>query len=126
MTSSNGNIVRVIPSEGNPTVTGDFPHKGQLWCIFFYLRWVNSRDAGDLRRHRANFDVIVIITRIGVGRFLWRHLVSLGYDELKLVNGFQIQEILRNISDIATIGYIEPFPRNKEIRVIEEKRIYDH
>ena len=58
--------------------------------VFFYLRWVNSRDAGDLRRHRAHFDVIVIITRIGVDRFLWRHLASLGYDELKLVNGFQI------------------------------------
>ena len=26
--------------------------------------WVNSRDAGDLRRHRAHYDVIVMITKI--------------------------------------------------------------
>ena len=42
------------------------PHKGQ-WrgALMFYLicawinRWVNTREAGDLRRHRAHHDVIV-------------------------------------------------------------------
>ena len=42
-------------------------HKGQ-WCgaLMFSLinawinDWINSRDAGDLRRHRAHYDVIVM------------------------------------------------------------------
>ena len=33
--------------------------------VFFYLRlnngWVNNRETGDLRRHRAHYDVIVIV-----------------------------------------------------------------
>ena len=43
------------------------PHKGQ-WCgaLMFSLicawinGWVNNREAGDLRRHRAHYDVIVM------------------------------------------------------------------
>ena len=45
------------------------PHKG-LWrgafMVFFICAWINSwvnnRDAGDLRRHRAHYDVTVIRT----------------------------------------------------------------
>ena len=44
------------------------PHKGQ-WrgALMFYLifapinGWVNTEEAGDLRRHRAHYDVIVMI-----------------------------------------------------------------
>ena len=44
------------------------PHKGQ-WCgaLMFSLicawinEWVNDREAGDLRRHSAHYDVIVMI-----------------------------------------------------------------
>ena len=46
---------------------GNSPHKG-LWrkALMFTLicawinRWVNNREAGDLRRHRAHYDVIVM------------------------------------------------------------------
>ena len=46
------------------------PHKGQwraalifsLICDWTYV-WVNNRDAGDLRRHRAHYDVIVMTTQ---------------------------------------------------------------
>ena len=69
MTSSNGNIFRVT----GPFVRGihrwpvNFPHKGQ-WrgALMFSLicawanDWVNNRDAGDLRRHRAHYDVTVM------------------------------------------------------------------
>ena len=59
MTSSNGNVFRV-PCEGN--------HKGQ-WClalIFSFLctwthGWASSRDAGDLRRPSAHYDVTVML-----------------------------------------------------------------
>ena len=29
--------------------------------------WANNRDAGDLRRHRAYYDVIVMNDRVGTG-----------------------------------------------------------
>ena len=53
---------------GNSQVTGEFPsHKGQ-WrrALMFSLicawmnGWVNNREAGDLRRHRAHYDVTVM------------------------------------------------------------------
>ena len=49
-------------------VTGEFPHKGQwrralmLLLICAWINsWINNRDAGDLRRHRAHYDVTVMI-----------------------------------------------------------------
>ena len=66
MTSSNGNIFRVTGLfAGNSLVNS--PHKGQ-WrgALIFSLictwtnSWANNRDAGDLRRHRAHYDVIVM------------------------------------------------------------------
>ena len=53
---------------GNSSVTGEFPaHKGQ-WrgALMFRLiwawinAWVNNREAGDLRRHRADYDITVM------------------------------------------------------------------
>ena len=46
------------------------PHKGQwrgalmfsLICVWIN-GWVNSREAGDLRRHRVHYDVIVMIAK---------------------------------------------------------------
>ena len=47
----------------NPPVIGGFPSQ-RLVTRNFDLRlnngWANNRDAGDLRRHRAHFDVTVI------------------------------------------------------------------
>ena len=52
---------------GNSPVPGEFPHKGQwrgawmfsLICVWIN-DWVNNREAGDLRRHRTHYNVIVI------------------------------------------------------------------
>ena len=68
MTSSNGSIFRV-----SGPLCGEFtghPHKGQ-WrgALMFSLicawikGWVNNHKAGDLRRHRAHYDVAVIRSR---------------------------------------------------------------
>ena len=62
MTSSNGNIFRVIGP-----CAGEFPHKGQ-WrgALIFSLicawtnGWVNNRYVGDLRRHRVHYDATVM------------------------------------------------------------------
>ena len=68
MTSSKGNIFRVTgPLCGEFTGQWWIPRKGQ-WhgTLMFYLicswinSWVNNREAGDLRRHPAHYDVIVM------------------------------------------------------------------
>ena len=70
MTSSNGNIFRVTDHLcGEFTGPGDFPTKRPVtrsFDVFFDMRpnkrfgWVNTGEAGDLRRHRAHYDVIVM------------------------------------------------------------------
>ena len=68
MTSSNGNIFRVTgPLCGNSPVPVNSPHKGQwrgalmfsLICVWIN-GWVNNHEAGDLRRNRCHYDVIVM------------------------------------------------------------------
>ena len=68
MTSSSGNIF-CVTGHLCGEFTGHRAHKGQ-WrgALMFSLicawikRWVNNREAGDLRRHRAHYDVIVMNT----------------------------------------------------------------
>ena len=53
---------------GNSAVAGEFPAQRPVtrsFDVFFDLRlkkngWVNNREAGDLRRHRSHYDVIVM------------------------------------------------------------------
>ena len=76
---------------GNSPVTGEFPAQRPVMRNFdvsFDLRlnngWVNNREAGDVRRHCAHYDVTVmgsqIMTDIHTGRDkkLGRRLTSLG------------------------------------------------
>ena len=59
------------------------PHKGQwrgaLMFTLIYARingWVNNRAAGDLRRHRAHYDVIVMFKVITVNnRGAWCNMI---------------------------------------------------
>ena len=70
ITSSNGNIKARVTGlcAGNSPGTGEFPTQmasnAELWCCFFIWvwinGWVNNREAGDLRRYRAHYDVIVM------------------------------------------------------------------
>ena len=61
---------------GKSPVPVKSPHKGQwreaLMFSFIYVRingWVNAGEAGDLRRHLAHYDVIVIYSDLrGLGR----------------------------------------------------------
>ena len=76
MTSSNGTNFRVTcPLCGEFTGPGEFlagpvnsSHKGQwLGALMFSLictrinGWVNNREAGDLKRQRAHYDIMVMI-----------------------------------------------------------------
>ena len=59
----------------------NYPHKSQ-WrgALKFSLicarinGWVNNRESGDLRRHRAHYDVIVMIIWTNAGLLLVGHL----------------------------------------------------
>ena len=68
MMSSSGNISRVTGTLcGKFTCHRLIPHTkasdAELWCFLRSAPWingrVNNREAGDLRRHRAHYDVIV-------------------------------------------------------------------
>ena len=68
MTSSKGNILPVTGQLcGNSPVPGEFPAQRPVtrsFDVFFDLRlnkrWVNNREAGDLRRYRVHYDVTVM------------------------------------------------------------------
>ena len=52
---------------GNSPVTGEFPAQRPVmrsFDVFFDLGWINgwinNREAGDMRRHRAHYDVVVM------------------------------------------------------------------
>ena len=73
----------------NSPVTGEFPHKGQ-WrgALMFSLicAWinvcVNNLEAGDLRRHRAHYDVIVMangLTVVWFVVFVWCDIVRFSW-----------------------------------------------
>ena len=75
MTSSNGNIFRVTGHLcGEFTGPRWIPHTkasdAELWCLRIN-GWVNNREAGDLRRYRPHYDVIVMIS---LGSLLNRHM----------------------------------------------------
>ena len=62
---------------GNSPVPGEFPAQNPVtrsFHVFFYLRikdWVNNGKAGDLGRHRAHYDIIVMIYRNIIGITQW-------------------------------------------------------
>ena len=69
MTSSNGNIFRVIGHlcgefTGPRWIPRTKVSDAELWCFLcvWINDWVNNRGAGDLRRYRAHYDVIVMTT----------------------------------------------------------------
>ena len=68
ITSLNGNIFALLALfAGNSLVTAEFPWQSPVtgsFDVFFDLRlnklWVNRRNASDLRRHPAHYDVTVM------------------------------------------------------------------
>ena len=68
------------------------PHKG-LWRggLMFSLictrinDWVNNGEAGDLRRHRAHYDVIVMFTRHQLRDTIWARQMTARYLEYTVI-----------------------------------------
>ena len=102
MTSSNGNIFRVTGSLcGEFTGHQWFPlttaRDAELWCFLWsatwIIGWVNNRQAGDLRRHRSHYDVIVIqINFTGAGANYCLHLYHLITREVNLLDLSKTQQ----------------------------------
>ena len=47
----------------------------ELWCFLICAwinEWVNNREAGDLRRHRAHYDVNVMVLKYSYGLEMWQ------------------------------------------------------
>ena len=83
------------------------PHKGQ-WCgaLMFSLMyawingWVNNREAGDLRRHRAHYDIVVMLSDFALSkhRFAWHHLWCIGtYRELSGLHNWVVFFLLNSL-----------------------------
>ena len=79
VTSSNGNIFRFTGPlcaefTGHSWISLTKANDTKLWCFLWYAPWINSlvnnRAAGDLRRHCAHFDVIVMC-RINNVLIIW-------------------------------------------------------
>ena len=73
MTSSNGNIFNVTGPlcwefTGHRWIPLTKAIEAELWCFplicAWINAWVNNREDGDLRRHRAHHDVIVMCTLV--------------------------------------------------------------
>ena len=80
MTSSNGNIFRVNGHlcrefTGHRWIPRTKASNAELWCFLWSAHWingwVNNHEAGDLRRHRAHYDVIIMYTESVL--VSWRH-----------------------------------------------------
>ena len=84
MTSSNGKIFRVTGfCAGHSSVTDEFPAQRPVtrsFDVFFDLRLTNSLanngDAGDFRRHRAHYDVIVMQVPRPHRHFWWAPMMQ--------------------------------------------------
>ena len=111
MTSSNGNIFR-LNSHLCGEFTGEFPSQRpvtrSLDVSLISARingWVNNREAGDLRRHSANYDVTVMC--IG-----WQGLYWFSNGLLRHVTAWANTDVLPNGPESTNLGEI-PIKRTK-------------
>ena len=88
MTSSNRNIFRVTrplwgESTGHRWIPLTKASDAELWCFLWSAsERANTRDAGDLRRHPAHYDVTVTITLTKTDPDFCRHMACLGHNDL--------------------------------------------
>ena len=94
-------------------------HKGQ-WrgaLMFSLIRvwindWVNNREAGDLRRYRAHYDVTVMIASLAVGQ---RYAIASGAilgDKVRMGWG-KLFQLIPTTKCLTTYCYIRPLTNTK-------------
>ena len=93
---------------GNSPVIGEFPSQRPVtrsFDVFFDLHingWLNNREAGDLKRHRAHYDLIVI-TEAARGRELYYGGLTLSTVRDEVNTGTQITLICSCAHDTRNI-----------------------
>ena len=107
---------------GNSSVPVNSPHKGQRrGALMFSLicAWVNgcvnNREAGDLRRHCAHYDVIVMLTRILTRKSIYNPGASAGNVNLdkmcksaiEFITTWLYRQTQSTITGAYIMGYIE-------------------
>ena len=90
---------------GNSPNIGEFPSQRpvtQNFDVFFRCArtngWVNSRDAGDLRRHRTHYDVTVMLRKFSCRKCTWKCLQCI---ELNALNMW-FPNLLRSTNEFST------------------------
>ena len=95
MTSSNGNISALLAlCEGNSPVTGEFPAQRPVtrsFDVFFDLRLSEKCEAGDLRRHRAHYDVTLMLLHCNRNVIILTKLSSQAATEVVKMTTFPFQ-----------------------------------
>ena len=84
MTSSNGNIFRVTAPlceeiTGHRWIPLTKASDAELWCFLWsgINAWVNNREAGDFKCHRAHYDVIVMFSSLSASEVVkWQLLMQ--------------------------------------------------
>ena len=102
----------------------NYPHKGQwrgaLMCYLFCVwinGWVNTREAGDLRRHRAHYDVTVMLLRWATANY------KLEPGEIKIVsmNMFAFEVPRYFVTPRRPFWIISPDQWRKRLKIINNR-----
>ena len=108
-----------------PFVTGEFPSQRpvtQSFDVFFDLRLY--REAGDLRRHRAHYDVIVMKNADDIGR--WAQQSPIKEEQLIYVKYFRKTHIrityIRTLATGVAVPYNVSLPTNIVFPYISTER----
>ena len=90
---------------GNSPVSGEFPAQKPVtrsFDVFFDVRvWVNTREAGHLRRYRIHYDVIVMVIALLVTAWMNSHIRQNINDDV--INHPCSTLILKHISKRSTL-----------------------
>ena len=106
---------------GNSPVSGEIPAQRpamrNFWCFFWSANgingWINNREAGDLSRHLAHYDVTVMETFIGECAAAWQ-----GKPKTARINLFKHIEHNKVImSSYVWDEIIHPFPNLNDCTV---------
>ena len=95
---------------GNSSVTGEFPSQGQWrrtlmfsWVCAWTNGWVNNRDAGALRRHRAHCDVTGMDVEVYIPCHRMRNGSAVTYNAVLCEN--EMMKRMDYISDTPSTEY---------------------
>ena len=121
MTSSNGEIFRVTGH-----LCGEFTGTNGQWrgALMFSLicvwinGWVNSREVGDLRRHRTHYDVIVMLPFQDQYTFVYDALLLALQPDCGAIPASDIAQVLPSLLTVDPETGQSPLIKQFEVRKV--------